>query len=360
MGRDAASEKGGAPVSIYGRNFAANATTTFGGNAATCTGSGRRLDCTAPPHPAGIVDVAVTNPGDGTAVWSQKFEYLPAPSRSASTSNGYFVYEDFTNFPDITGCGPKRSVGNPGVQPTMQTWVVDTPVSACTGVSIDATFGHSGTRSLKTTSGQPGYLFYGSKDNGASFTAAGAKEPNGLYQRWYFYISQNDIDAARAEFAAHPSSGQWKLVLARFQGPGLMFQIGPEACGGPSAVLMMENSGDTNDVYVSMPTNNCDNYWGGPTLTGNTWHEVQIWQQRSNSWTDARCAGITPGSAYGKAKIWLDGKLILNVKLGCKIALNGLADTIQGMQYLSYTQNMTKQFTQWFDDIVWANGFVDP
>jgi hypothetical protein len=360
LSRDAASIKGGAPVSLNGRNFAANAAVTFGGTAATCTGSGQRLDCTAPPHPTGTVDIVVTNPGGGRAMWSQKFEYLPAPSRSANTSNGYFVYEDFANFPDITACGPKQSAGNPGFQPATQKWVVDTPVTACTGVSIDTTFGHSGTRSLKTTSAQPGYLLYGSKDNGSSFATAGAREPNGLYQRWYFYISQGDINAALAEFASHPTSGQWKLVIARYQGPGFMFLIGPEACGGPSATLMMENSGDTNDVYVSKPTNFCDNFWGGPTLTGNTWHEAQIWEQRSSSWTDARCKGVSPGGVYGKAKIWLDGKLILNVTLGCKIALNGSADTIQGMQYGSYSQNMIKQFTQWFDDIVWANGFVDP
>jgi hypothetical protein len=88
---------------------------------------------------------------------------------------------------------------------------------------------------------------------------------------------------------------------------------------------------------------------------------VQIWQQRNSAWTDSACTSITGTNVYGKAKVWLDGKLILRINRGCSIGLTGSGhDSIQGVLHTSYIQNMSKEFTQWVDDVAWANGFVDP
>jgi len=299
------------------------------------------------------VDIVVSNPGGGKAVFSQKFDYLPAPSPSAHTSNGYFVYEDFSNFPAITGCGPRQSAGNSSFQPTGQTWVVVTPVTNCTGISIDTTFGHSGTRSLRT-SGSDGFLVYGSSSVGGSFNLNGALEPNGLYQRYDFYIAQADIDNALNFFKSHTT--QWKEIIARYDGPG--FMLGTGNLFGSSTTWTVQHScaGCDSDPYVPAAFNG-GNFWGtGVPLTGG-WHEVQIWQQRNPSWTYSGCTAVTGRSTYGKAKVWFDGKLVLNITRGCTIG--NLPGAGQGLMFGSYTDN-GPPFTQWFDDIVWANGFIDP
>lgn len=68
---------GGTAVAITGTNFAAGATVTFGGTAATgvTVDSSTSISATAPAHTAGSVDVTVTNPDTQSATLASGFRY---------------------------------------------------------------------------------------------------------------------------------------------------------------------------------------------------------------------------------------------------------------------------------------------
>ena len=76
---------GGERVRVKGTNFVNGATVTFGGVAATglVFVNAKAIDVLTPPHAAGTVDVAVTNPGAPVISLSNGFTYdstLPGPS----------------------------------------------------------------------------------------------------------------------------------------------------------------------------------------------------------------------------------------------------------------------------------------
>lgn len=80
-------------VRIWGRGFQSGATVTFDGSATPATVDGAWLLTTAPPHPAGAIDIVVTNPDGRTSRLEKAFAYV----------------EDFSASGDIT-IGPGDSV----------------------------------------------------------------------------------------------------------------------------------------------------------------------------------------------------------------------------------------------------------
>ena len=78
---------GGTGVTITGTNFAAGATVTFGGTAATnvVVVSATQITATTPAHAAGAVTVTVTNPDTQSGSLSNGFTYLAAPTVSSVT-----------------------------------------------------------------------------------------------------------------------------------------------------------------------------------------------------------------------------------------------------------------------------------
>ncbi|HKS22367.1 MAG TPA: IPT/TIG domain-containing protein [Thermoanaerobaculia bacterium] len=102
---------GGTAVAIAGSGFAAGGSfaVTFGGTAATCSvTSATQIDCTAPSHPAGTVDVVVTN-GDGqptTKTSAYTFDTSPtfgfARPASGGIAGGSAVVIGGTNLDTLT------------------------------------------------------------------------------------------------------------------------------------------------------------------------------------------------------------------------------------------------------------------
>ncbi len=100
---------GNTSVTITGTNFAAGATVTFGGTAATAVNvvSGTSITATTPAHSAGAVDVVVTNSNNLSGTLANGYTYT-APStvvtitsvtpNSGSTSGGTSVTIAGTNF----------------------------------------------------------------------------------------------------------------------------------------------------------------------------------------------------------------------------------------------------------------------
>ena len=83
------STTGGTAVTITGTNFAAGATVTFGGTAATnvVVVSGTQITATTPPGSAGAVTVTVTNPGAQSGSLANGFTYVVVPTVSAVSPN---------------------------------------------------------------------------------------------------------------------------------------------------------------------------------------------------------------------------------------------------------------------------------
>jgi hypothetical protein len=75
------STNGKEPVKLIGTGFAAGATVTFGGAAATDVKvtNGEQIDARTPGHAAGKVDVEVCNPDSGLAKKAGGFEYVDTP-----------------------------------------------------------------------------------------------------------------------------------------------------------------------------------------------------------------------------------------------------------------------------------------
>ncbi|MHC5010837.1 MAG: IPT/TIG domain-containing protein, partial [Planctomycetota bacterium] len=78
-------ETGGTAITLGGTNFAAPATVTVGGNAATgiVVGSSTMITCTTPPG-TGTVAVVVTTSG-GSSTLAGSFTYIPPPTLTAVT-----------------------------------------------------------------------------------------------------------------------------------------------------------------------------------------------------------------------------------------------------------------------------------
>jgi hypothetical protein len=97
---------GGTAVTITGTNFAAGATVTFGGAAATnvVVVSGTQITATTPAGSAGAVTVTVTNPGAAGGSLASAFTYVVVPTvssvspNSGTTAGGTAVTITGTNF----------------------------------------------------------------------------------------------------------------------------------------------------------------------------------------------------------------------------------------------------------------------
>ena len=79
---------GGTVVTLTGTGFVAGATVTFGGTAATGISvvSSTQINCTAPAHAAGAVNIAVTTTG-GTGTLNNGYTYIAAPTIASITPN---------------------------------------------------------------------------------------------------------------------------------------------------------------------------------------------------------------------------------------------------------------------------------
>jgi photosystem II stability/assembly factor-like uncharacterized protein len=100
---------GGTTVTISGNLFAANATVTFGGVAATnvTVVNGMRITATIPAHELGFVDVMVTNPDAQSSTLTGGFEYVGPPTVTSVTPERGRYYTAIT----ITGTGFKGGNG---------------------------------------------------------------------------------------------------------------------------------------------------------------------------------------------------------------------------------------------------------
>jgi hypothetical protein len=97
---------GGTAVTITGTNFAAGATVTFGGGAATNVAvvNSTTITATSPAGSAGAVTVTVTNPGSQSGSLTNGYTYVVVPTvtnvspNSGSTAGGTAVTITGTNF----------------------------------------------------------------------------------------------------------------------------------------------------------------------------------------------------------------------------------------------------------------------
>ena len=121
-------EAGGTLVTVWGTNFLAGATVSFGGVAAasvTVT-SATQLGAVTPPHAAGVVDVRVTNPDDQFATLVGAFTYgTPPPTiLSVAPSSG------------TTAGGTPVTITGTGFQPAVPDTMVTFGGVAGTGVNV--------------------------------------------------------------------------------------------------------------------------------------------------------------------------------------------------------------------------------
>jgi hypothetical protein len=121
-------EAGGTLVTVWGTNFLAGATVSFGGVAAasvTVT-SATQLGAVTPPHATGVVDVRVTNPDDQFATLVGAFTYgTPPPAIiSISPSSG------------TTAGGTSVTITGTGFQPGVPGTTVTFGGVAASGVNV--------------------------------------------------------------------------------------------------------------------------------------------------------------------------------------------------------------------------------
>ena len=121
-------EAGGTLVTVWGTNFLAGATVSFGGVAAasvTVT-SATQLGAVTPPHAAGVVDVRVTNLDDQFATLVAGFTYGTPPPTITSVS---------PNSGTIAG-GTSVTITGTGFQPGVPGTTVTFDAVAATGVNV--------------------------------------------------------------------------------------------------------------------------------------------------------------------------------------------------------------------------------
>jgi len=107
------STAGGTAVTITGTSFAAGATVTFGGTAATnvVVVNSTTITATAPAGSVGAVTVTVTNPGGQSGSLAKGFTYVAVLPLKASSNNRYLVDQNGAPFL-IMGDAPQSLVGN--------------------------------------------------------------------------------------------------------------------------------------------------------------------------------------------------------------------------------------------------------
>jgi hypothetical protein len=175
------STSGGTAVSITGTNFAAGASVSFGGTAATniTVVSSNSISATTPAHAAGAVSVVVTNTGGQSGTLTSGFTYIaPAPTvssvspNSGSTNGGTAVTITGTNF----AAGAMVTFG--GTAATNVTVASSTSITATTpahaagavNVVVTNTGGQSGTLSS-------GFTYTSSTSTPISFVQVAAATP---------------------------------------------------------------------------------------------------------------------------------------------------------------------------------------
>jgi hypothetical protein len=175
------STNGGTGVTITGTNFAAGATVTLGGTAATNVnvGSSTSITATTPAHAAGAVDVVVTNTGGQSGTLASGFTYsAPGPTvssvspNSGSTNGGTAVTITGTNF------AASATVTFGGTAATSVTVASSTSITATTpahaagavSVVVTNTGGQSGTLT-------GGFTYTSSSGTPISFVQVAAATP---------------------------------------------------------------------------------------------------------------------------------------------------------------------------------------
>jgi len=121
-------EAGGTLVTVWGTNFLAGATVSFGGvTAASVTvTSATQLGAVTPPHATGVVDVRVTNPDDQFATLVSAFTYGTPPPTITGVS---------PNSGTIAG-GTSVTITGTGFQPAVPGTTVTFGAVAAIGVNV--------------------------------------------------------------------------------------------------------------------------------------------------------------------------------------------------------------------------------
>jgi hypothetical protein len=156
-------EAGGTLVTVWGTNFLAGATVSFGGVAAasvTVT-SATQLGAVTPPHAAGVVDVRVTNLDDQFAALVGAFTYGTPPPMITGVSPGSGTTDGGTTV-TITGTGfqpavPSTTVTFGGVAASGVNVISSTQIQAMTPAhdagSVDVRVANPDTQSATRVGG---------------------------------------------------------------------------------------------------------------------------------------------------------------------------------------------------------------
>ena len=111
---------GGTAVTITGTNFAAGATVTFGGTAATnvVVVSGTQITATTPAHAAGAVTVTVTVNGQSGSLSQWVHLQRDGGDRLCAGGGGDAAITDVDGFGDVSGCpdGGRSERGGGGME----------------------------------------------------------------------------------------------------------------------------------------------------------------------------------------------------------------------------------------------------
>lgn len=201
-----------------------------------------------------------------------------------------------------------------------------TNVSGGNSVAVSTAQAHSGTHSVLCQAA-------------ASSTVAGLDIniaqsqmlDNDFYMRWYIFIPSLTLTRTA-------NNGQIKLHLCRFGNVS------------PAYIMLGEGSefNSNNNSFASRIDNGVQIIATGPVITGDVWHEIQIYQRRNTA------------TSTTTALIWYDGKLQGSTS-SSGMGNNVGADTMTPEFGLVYTQNAAAHPLQvYVDDVKIANGFIDP
>jgi len=255
------------------------------------------LQATVPAHAPGTVDVSVIH-GGVTTTLTNAFTYWPAPTTILAQA-------DFEN----------GSIA---------------PFTA-SPVDVSSVRVHRGTKAFHAqataTATGNGLYFAGLPQSSTTNTTTG------VYARWYILIP-----AATLANTAH--AGQIKLFLSRLT----------TGSGQPGYFMLGEGS-QFNSSDNSFAVNIDDGLAivaAGPSISPDVWHEIQVYEYRD------------PVSHIGTSKVWFDGKLLTtatNPLLGSD-SMTAIRDWELGLVYTQLAAGYPLDI--YVDDVVIANGYVDP
>ena len=302
ISRSAGSTAGGVVVQLTGSGFGTGDAVTFGGTPAAGVTllNATTLQATVPPGSAGPVNVTVVHNGT-PATLTNGFTYLLAPTTTIAST-------DFE-----TG-----AIASP--------FYADVGANGSTTVSTAQA--HRGTHSVlcqaTTSTGIAGLSL------NQSLSVMMDKD---FYVRWYFLIPA-------ATLTATANNGQIKLYLSR-----------PNTLGTDQGWLMLGEGSEfnsSNNSFASRIDDGIVIVATGPVITPGVWHEVQIYQR----WNSA--------TGQGTSQVWFDGKL-QGSATSSRMGGSDATMTYWTRMGLVYTQNAASYPLQvYVDDVVVANGFIDP